>query len=184
MPRFCTLLAPLSMLLLSFWFSPATQAAEGCLKLVFNQYCLGGDLPQLKRQEPDFVHQQQEGERSGVIYPDGRERVYVLALRNRIYKVVRKFHPSTGLKYKDVRATLTGIYGQPREMSQFPEYAKGLGSKIGSIRRGEGQVLLMWQPQGEVWHVELGWTREMGLNLAYITNQQDTDRQKIDQLGY
>jgi len=184
MPRFCTLLAPLSMLLLSFWSGAAVQAAEGCLKLVFNQYCLGGDLQQLKRQEPDFVHQQQEGERSGVIYPDGRERVYVLALRNRIYKVVRKFHPSTGLKYKGSASHSRRNLRTTQELSQFPEYAKGLGSKIGSIRRGEGQVLLVWQPQGGTWRVELGWTREMGLNLAYIANQQDSDQQKIDQLGY
>ena len=97
---------------------------------------------------------------------------------------MRKFYPSTGLKFKDLRATLSGIYGQPRELSQFPEYAKGLGSKIGSIRRGEGQILLLWQPQREAWRVELGWTREMGLNLAYIAHQQDIDQQKIDQLGY
>ena len=144
------------------------QAGESCLLLVFNQYCLGGDIMALRTQRPDFIHQQQENERFALIYPAGREKDYVMAYHGRIYKVLRKFEPSTSKRYREWRDRLTSQYGLPREMSRFPLHATGLAAKIGAIQRGEGQALLSWYPQSEPWHIELAWTREMGLHLAYI----------------
>ena len=150
----------------------AVQANEACLLRVFSQYCLGGDIIQLSRHQPSFIHQQREGERFALIYPAGVEKDYVMAYRDRIYKVLRKFDPSTSNRYREWRDLLTMQYGRPIERSWFPAQATGLAAKISAIKRGEGQALLSWYPQTSPWHIELGWTKEMGLYLAYIITQE------------
>lgn len=163
---------------------PEIQAEEQCLKVVFNQYCLGGDIRLLQRQKPQFIHQQQEGERFALIYGEGRERIYILSFQNRIYKIVRKYQPATRLNYLDLKELLSSKYGIPEDSSQYPEKAKGLASKIGAIRRGEGRALLTWKPPGEEWYLQLGWNREMGLNLAYIINRLDGKQRMTQEEGY
>ncbi|MCB1869079.1 MAG: hypothetical protein KDI43_11250 [Gammaproteobacteria bacterium] len=161
----------LPLLLLSIFIGRA-QADQACQLLVFNQYCLGGDIVQLASQRPEFIHQQREGERFALIYPAGREKDYVMAYRGRIYKVLRKFEPSTSIRYREWRDLLTKRYGLPQEQSRFPAQATGLAAKINAIQRGEGRALLSWNPAASAWHVELGWTGEMGLHLAYILTRQ------------
>jgi len=147
-------------------------AEEACLLRVFGQYCLGGDIVALSRGQPGFIHQQRKGERFALIYPAGREKDYVMAHRNRIYKVLRKFDPSTSSRYREWRNLLTQQYGRPGEDSRFPLHATGLAAKISAIQRGEGKALLRWHPAATPWHIELGWTQEMGLHLAYIIGQE------------
>lgn len=170
---FKPLLLPLSFILLSI--SGRALADESCLLLVFKQYCLGGDITELSHQQPGFIHQQREGERFALIYPAGREKDYVMANRGRIYKVLRKFEPSTSGHYREWRNRLTKLYGLPREESRFPLQATGLAAKISAIQRGEGRALLRWTPEASPWHVELGWTREMGLHLAYIVTRESLE---------
>jgi len=43
------------------------QAAQECLKLVFDRYCLGGDINLLMRQDTGILHKQNEGDRLAVI---------------------------------------------------------------------------------------------------------------------
>jgi len=146
------------------------QAAEECLKLVFDRYCLGGDINLLMRQDTGMLHNQSEGDRLAVIYPEGRDLVYVLGYKGRIYKVVRKFAIETQLKYDDLLNLLTDKYGPSSDLSQFPAYARSQASKIGAIRRGDGRSIHGWKPSGQQWHVRLSWTREMGLSLEYIAD--------------
>jgi hypothetical protein len=160
------------------------ETAQGCLRQVFSEYCLGGDIRELARQDPGFVHQQREGERFALIYPAGREKDYVMAYRNRIYKVLRKLEPSTNIRYRDLRKLLTGKYGTPVDQSRFPLHAKGLAAKIGAIRRGEGKMLLYWYPADTPWHIELGWSREMGLNLAYLDTEEQARQRAQETNNY
>lgn len=145
-------------------------AEEDCLKLVFNRYCLGGDVNQSLRKNPQPLIQQPQGERLALIYPENRERIYVLAFRGRIYKVLRRYRHATQLKYED--------------RSEFPEYARNAASRLGAIRRGEGRATHVWEPQDAAWHIELDWTREMGLTLAYIANALDQQQKRATQQGY
>jgi len=146
------------------------HAAEDCLKLVFDQYCLGGDINSLMRQNTGMLHKQHEGDRLAVIYPEGRDLVYVLGYKGRIYKVVRKFATETQLKYDDLLAILDDKYGPSSDLSQFPAYVRSQASKIGAIRRGDGRSIHGWRPAGQQWHIRLSWTREMGLSLEYIAD--------------
>ena len=155
------------------------QAEEACLKLVFNQYCLGGEITRLQQLNPSFVHQQSEGDRFALIYAEGRERIYVMAYKGRIYKVLRQFKPATRVKFTELKKLLSGKYGLAEQFSQFPDYAKGLASQIGSIRRGEGKAELHWLPKQQAWGVTLSWTREMGLTMFYTAIQLDGKQHQL-----
>ena len=63
----------------------AAQPADGCLKPVFQDYCLGGSLRSQLEKSPAGMQPQINGERRGVIYTQDAEKVYVMAYRDTIY---------------------------------------------------------------------------------------------------
>ena len=150
-------------------------AQAPCLKLVFGLYCLGGDVDPLLRQSPKPTVQQKDGDRLALVYTDGRERLYVLAFSRRIYKVLKRYRTASQLKYEDLYAILRDKYGPGEDRSRFPDYANNPAGKLGSIRRGEGRAVHVWEPDPS-WSVELAWTREMGLALSYIATKLNTEQ--------
>jgi hypothetical protein len=173
----------LCCLLLGVALAPAAAAAQQpCLKLVFNRYCLGGDVNVLAQQQPPALRQDQ-GDRVALIYYEGRDRDYVLAWRGMIYKVLRDHRIDSQLHYEDLYQVLRQKYGEGEDQSTFPDYALTPGRKQISIRRGEGRAVHVWQT-GAGWHLELSWTRETGLALAYIADDLDAQQAAATQSGY
>lgn len=170
----CSLLLP----------GPATcaNAPQPCLKLVFNRYCLGGDVNALAQQQPPALRQDQ-GERVALIYYEGRNRVYVLAWRGAIYKVLRDHRIASKLHYEDLYQILRRKYGEGEDRSSFPDDALTPGRKQIAIRRGEGRAVHVWQTDAG-WQVELSWTRETGLALAYIADALDEQQAAAMESGY
>jgi hypothetical protein len=160
----------------------AAQAQQPCLKLVFNRYCLGGDVNALAQQQPPALRQDQ-GERVALIYYEGRDRDYVLAWRGLVYKVLRDHRIASQLNYEDLYRLLREKYGAGEDRSSFPEYARTPGRKQISIRRGEGRAVHVWET-GAGWHIELSWTRETGLALAYIADDLDAQQAAATESGY
>ncbi len=160
----------------------AANAPQPCLKLVFNRYCLGGDVNALAQQQPPALRQDQ-GERVALIYYEGRDRVYVLAWRGAIYKVLRDHRIASKLHYEDLYQILRRKYGEGEDRSSFPADAVTPGRKQIAIRRGEGRAVHVWDG-GAGWHVELSWTRETGLALAYIADALDEQQAAAMESGY
>jgi hypothetical protein len=158
----------------------AAAAEQSCLKLVFNRYCLGGDLNRLAQQMPGARHD--EGERSALIYYDGGEQDYVLAWRGRIYKVLRQYRIASQLRYEELYALLREKYGSGEDQSRFPAYAKTPTRRQIAIRRGEGRAAHGWPTDGG-WHIELSWSRELGLSLAYIADELDRQQSAAQHSG-
>jgi hypothetical protein len=164
--------------------SPVVQPGttlDGCIKQVFGLYCLGADINVLLRQNPPG-DQQRDGERLALIYDQGTEQDYVMAFRGGVYKVVRQFRIETQLKYQDIYAQLREKYGAGEDRSLFPAYAEGPASRQGSIRRGDGKAIHVWNP-AETWRIELTWTREFGLSLAYVDNVLEAQQRAAVQRG-
>lgn len=161
----------------------AAGAAEGCLKQVFSVYCLGGSMQRLMQQRPAGIPAQNSGERSAVIYIEGRERTYVMAYQGRIYKILHTFEPASQIKLKELMQRLESKYGTHRDRSHYPPYAKTMASKIGAIRRGEGELRRSWQSADGSWRVELAWTRKLGISLAYLANELDERRRQKQDSG-
>jgi hypothetical protein len=174
-----TVRIPVPVVLLLLLWPLSGSTAESCLKRVFDRYCLGGDFNVLVRQSPP-MRQQQEGEKQAAVYWEGRGETYVLAFRQRIYKVVREQRPSSQLHFQDLVELLTQKYGKPQDRSRFPHYADSRAARIVAIRRGEGRAEQVWNP-GQGWLVELSWTRELGLALSYVAEQLDAERRRAAQ---
>ena len=179
------LLALLSTFLILTSLSNASAAGTGenCLKQVFGEYCLGGSMQQLLQRHPNGMLSQQGGERSAVVYPQGREHTYVMAYQGSIYKVLHTFEPASQIKLKELRERLEVKYGAFRDLSQYPAYARSLASKIGAIRRGEGVLNHVWQSPDGQWNIELTWTRELGIALAYLANELNLAQQQAMERG-
>ncbi len=152
----------------------SAQTQDTCLKNVFGLYCLGTDVNPLLRQRPP-TDQARDGERLALIYDQGQEQDYVLAFRGTIYKVVRQFRVETQLKFQDIYNQLREKYGPGEDRSLFPGYADNPASRQGSIRRGDGKAIHVWAP-AETWRIELTWTREFGLSLAYVDNDLEAQQ--------
>jgi hypothetical protein len=164
----------------------ATTTAAGeqpCDKLVFGAYCLGGDINALQQQGPPPLFQETDGSRRAIVFADGMENVYVLSYRDRIYKVVRQYEIATQLRYDDLYNLLRSKYGPGEDHSQFPPYATTPARRIGSIRRGDGRAVKYWKPADD-WHIELSWTREMGLALAYVDTPLDNEQEATLRQGF
>jgi hypothetical protein len=156
---------------------------HGCLKLVFVHYCLGGSMAQLLQQRPADMEPIVNGDRSGVIYSEGRERVYVMAYQGHIYKVLKTYHPSNQITLQRLQRTLSKKYGNYKDMSQLPNYVRNMAGKIGAVRRGEGELKYRWQAPGGQWRVELGWTRKLGISFAYLVNSLDRQQHEAYEGG-
>jgi hypothetical protein len=162
----------------------ADDGTDACLKRVFGEYCLGGSLQQLLQQRPyGMPAAQQNGDRTAVIYLQGRERTYVMAYQGRIYKVLHTFEPASQVKLKDLRERLVTKYGDYRDRSYYPGYARTQASRIGAIRRGEGELRYAWQSNDASWRIELSWTRKLGISLAYLANELDREQQQAQDSG-
>lgn len=157
--------------------APRVVAAEDpCLKLVFGRYCLGGDVNPLLQSTPPPLARETDGNSLALVFPEDVDQIYVLAFGGRIYKVVRSYRVATQLRFDEVYALLREKYGPGEDKSRFPEQATTSGRRLASIRRGEGRALHVWRP-ADTWHIELGWTRELGLSLAYIADAIEAERQ-------
>jgi hypothetical protein len=156
----------------------AAEAGGDCLKRVFGEFCLGGSLSQLMQRRPGGMPARSKGERSAVVFLQGRERIYVMAYQGRIYKVLRTYEPAGHAKLKELRQRLEAKYGPSREQSRFPAYARTLAAKIGAIRRGDAELRYGWQSAVGAWRIELTWTRELGVSLAYLANELDSQQRQ------
>jgi hypothetical protein len=159
----------------------SASAEDTCLKQVFNRYCLGGEVAPLMQQQPAVT--QNEGERLALIFYYGPDRIYVLAFRGLIYKVLRQYRTTTQLRFDELYRLLRDKYGPGEDRSRFPAYASSPGRKQSAIRRGEGLAKHVWEP-GDGWHMELSWTRELGLSLAYVADELERQQQAVLEGGY
>jgi hypothetical protein len=166
----------------SLW-GAGTGASSDCLKQVFGEYCLGGSMQQLLRLQPYGMLSQQSGERRAVIYPQGRERTYVMAYQGRIYKVLHTFEPASQSKLKELLERLKSKYGAYLDRSHYPGYVRTQAARIGAIRRGEGELRYLWQSPAKDWNIELTWTRELGIALAYLANELNQTQMKALEKG-
>lgn len=169
------------VLSLSSGLLAAEEVIDGCLKRVFTNYCLGGSMVQLLQQRPVDMDPIVNANRVGVMYSIGRERVYVMAYQDRIYKVLKTYDPANQVTLQRLQRSLNKKYGSHQDISHLPNYVRNMAGKIGAVRRGEGELKYRWQPPGSPWRVELAWTRKLGISLAYLVNALDQQQRAAEE---
>lgn len=161
----------------------AEDSGDDCMKRVFTHYCLGGSMPQQLVRHPPGTEPIVNGDHTGIIYAQGRERIYVMAYRDRIYKVLKAYDRPSQVTLQRLQHTLRNKYGNPQDVSILPGYARSMTAKVGAVRRGEGEILYRWQPPGANWRIELAWTRKLGISLAYLANALDQQQREAQESG-
>jgi hypothetical protein len=175
-----TLIVVLSLVSVSLF---AEEPGDGCLKRVFMHYCLGGSISRQLERHPVDMQPVVNGERTGIIYNKGRERIYVMAYKDRIYKILQTYDSPNQVTLQRLQRSLRSKYGDPQDASLMPGYARSMAAQVGAVRRGEGEILYRWQPPGAGWRVELGWTRRLGISLAYLENALDRQQREAAESG-
>ena len=161
---------------LSLVLHQAPAGADGaCLKQVFGRYCLGADVNQVLASMPPPIMRQARDDSLALVFQEGADRLYLLAYTNRLYKVVRAFAVATQLRFDDTYKELVQLYGAGQDASRFPVYASTPTARLASIRRGEGRAVHRWEPSPD-WHIELSWTQELGVSLAYVATELEARR--------
>jgi hypothetical protein len=161
------------LLLCCMPLSGASAETQVCLKKVFDSYCLGGNMQQLLDQNPANMRPRTKGERTGVVYQKDNEKIYVMAYKGIIYKIVHTYEPETLVTLKQLQRRLQREYGDYQDHSEYPDKTENQSRQLGYIRRGEGVMRYVWQPPGQTWRVELGWARKLGISVAYFVNELD-----------
>jgi hypothetical protein len=147
--------------------------SQACLKQVFNSYCLGGTLTRQLEETPANMPLQTKGDRTGVIYQNDSEKIYVMAYQGIIYKILHTYEPATLVTLKDLQRRLQRRYGSYQDLSEYPEDTQNQSRQVSYIRRGEGELKYVWQRPGQPWRVELAWARKLGITIAYYVNELD-----------
>jgi len=173
----------LFLLLLLISMAGVSTGAEICLKKVFNEYCLGDTLEQQLKRTPVNMQPRSNGDRAGVIYEKDNEKIYVMAYKGVIYKVLHTYEPQTQATMKDLRRRLQRIYGNYQDLSEYPDNTKNKSRQISTIRRGDGELRNVWQLPGQPWRVELGWTRKLGVSIAFFINELDEMQKEAARQG-
>lgn len=134
------------------------QFAEAtCVKKVFNLYCLGGDSADL----PQHSSQKIEGEIDRRYFGDDTA---VLSVRGKVAEVIRIYSDMSWLKFGSTEGKISGIYGQPADLSHYPDYANDQSSRATAIRLERAQVVNAWD-QGD-WSIRWSWLGDNG-RLSY-----------------
>ena len=145
---------------------PFSLSADECKKLVFNQFCLGGDAHTLLSE-----HKPQRTKKTGQskrhFYKNNGNTVIVQEFQGRVMVVNRLTPKPSWLKYQNTLAQLKDIYGEPsKDASYFPidglsDFDKGL-----SIKQGKARAMHIWD-QGS-WEVGMVWSNRLALGIRYI----------------
>lgn len=153
-----------------------TTAQAQCLKEVFNQFCLGGELT-AEQLVGSRYSEIKDGKGSAAFTAEGT-LTFVRVFDNKVETIVRAHQPATGLRYTDLKARLINIYGTPKTLRQMPDFATDLSGMELAINTGRGRIMDVWQLDG--WSVRLIWNSSKSVDLVYQHDGLVSQRRKAN----
>jgi hypothetical protein len=139
--------------------------AAGCIKEVFERFCLGGDLKSLP---PNPVRKDSDSMIWAMTQP-----TFVFIVEGRVGAVGRLYAPGTWLSYRDVLAQLVEKYGPGNDLSHFPSYADDDSSRETAIAVKKGRAARQWKEEG--FTIELKWEDRDHVMLIYWHNELEAE---------
>ena len=167
-------------LIIVLFFSCSISQADGCVKKVFGEYCLGGDIATVVASALPAHDKTKKGIRV-VRYRDGENIIFLRSINGRIATVGKYNKPPTMLTYGWLLTQLQEKYGPGEDMSYFlPGYAD-TASREASILLGKGVAKHKWQNVG--WSILLSWAnRRAGIVLQYEHDELGDKMRKLSQV--
>lgn len=143
--------------------------AADCVKRVFNEFCLGGDLTEQQKANAQVVTGNDSQLRFAQ-HPKGP----ILIDRNegQITSVTRLIKPGSWLNFTDWKVKLVRIYGRDQSQNNFPLSATSRSSKLNAINANKGYALSVWPQSG--WHIALKWDDARHITLQYKLDKLHT----------
>ena len=163
-------------IILIFALTTGNSWADECMKKVFYDYCLGGDIKELLKNTSPDKDITKRGVRH-LFYKDGEEMTMVTGWNGKIIAVAKLHKPASWMNYYQFKSKLKEKYGDGKDESHFPEYANSEISKRTAIELGNGQAQHAWD-QGE-WKVILTWSdSDLGISISYHHRQLYSEMQE------
>jgi len=159
-------------LIVLFVFLSISQSAlsDGCKRLVFNKYCLGGNVAELEK-EYTPARKRVTGKKTMLAYRSGKDIVVIQGFLGKVMAVTKISKPGSWLNYQNLKGRLAKIHGPGVDESYFPDYADSQSSKATSINLGEGRAKHLWKKEG--WKIILLWSDRDSVLLYYIDEGLD-----------
>lgn len=168
-----------TLLFLTCTFAPAVMSAETCVKLVFSEFCLGGQIsPQSLENRLKLIQQKDE---IFHYFSAADKRIIVSTHQNKIVAVERQEVPGSWLNFTAWKVKLVRLYGRAKDQSSLPSYATSRSSRFNVIKAGKGVAQVSW-PQKN-WTVTLRWDDPAFIRLQYTLEQsQASARENTEDL--
>lgn len=147
-----------------FTFTSPVFAEEQCLKMVFNEYCLGGKL----NVEP-LKSGQRKGYTMALFKADGEQSESARVYKGKIMDVMRSYKRPTLLKFYNLEASLEEVYGKAETEEFFPSYANDMSSKQSAIHLEKAYISNTWKDNGVT--IKLVYMGRNSFNLFYSVDK-------------
>lgn len=144
----------------------AVASLSGCMKVVFESFCLGGSISTLppnptRKTEQTWLYA-------------GSQTTVVTVVDDRIAGVGRFYTPGTWLTYRNVEGDLVEKYGKGKDLSFFPSYANDSSSRETAISLKKGRAVHSWEQQG--FTIQLKWESGENVTLFYFHDELEAKR--------
>ena len=170
------LLACFSLISLT-WLAHTPLAARECAKVVFNQYCLGGetDTSIAHLTDPPTVTETDDGNTIYSFVENGKT-IMLQSQDNLTLAVTRLETPGGWINYTSWKVKLVRLYGRGSDLSDFPAYAGSRSSRLNAINAGRGHAEFEWDQTH--YRIKLIWDNPDFIKLQYLLttdNQTEPD---------
>ncbi len=140
----------------------SSSGADGCTKLIFNRFCLGGQINTLD----GIASRQSIGDDATLhVLENTPKHIELIERQGRITAVLRREQPGGWLNFTEWKTKLVRLYGKGQDLGYFPDYATSRSSRLNAINAGKGFAHFRWQEVG--WSVSLRWNHRDYLELHY-----------------
>ncbi len=138
-----------------FMLSPTMSMADGCIKKIFDRFCLGADMDKTAaKDKPEKVRKRKYY--TSFEYEIDRDLV-ILSGKNKVATIFRKFKTSNYSTYKNLVSQLVETYGKGVDDSVFENKPGSDLEKRNEVLAGRGKLARIWD-QGD-WSVRIVWHR-------------------------
>jgi hypothetical protein len=147
----------------------AAPTPDPCLRKAFGDFCLGGPTALLP------ANPQTTDGGATLAWSSGDEVTMAKPFDGQVAVVARTYKPQTALKFNELAQQLRGVFGEPKDEGQFPDYADTESARATAIELGKAKALLTWSRPGWRYTVQLLW-QQKSLMVVYRADELEARR--------
>ncbi len=143
--------------------------AEGCVKWVFNQYCLGGVSTDTLAKLNQPTDKEEQENKTVYTFRDTDKTIKLVSLNGTNISITRQEKPGDWINFTAWKVKLVRLYGRGEDLSSFPAYATARSSRLNAINAGRGIAEFEWNQKDYI--IKLIWDHPDYIQLQYLLVQ-------------